>query len=74
MLRRCALSILGETYRWVRDNNAREAYLPAQVRDELLMLTALAPWMETGLETPWLPWVFATDASMEGYGVVSSPA
>ena len=43
MLRRCALSILGETYRWVRENCTCDAYLPGLVRDELLMLTALAP-------------------------------
>eukprot|EP00972_Heterocapsa_arctica_P009691 1427333-Heterocapsa_arctica.AAC.1 len=74
MLRRCALSILGETYRWVRENCTCDAYLPGLVRDELLMLTALDPWRETGLLTPQLPQVFATDARMEGYGAVSSPA
>eukprot|EP00972_Heterocapsa_arctica_P042307 6235836-Heterocapsa_arctica.AAC.1 len=69
MLRRCALSILGETYSWVRENRTCNARLPGLVRCELLMLAALAPWMETALETPWLPTVFATDASVEGYGV-----
>jgi hypothetical protein len=43
-------------------------------RCELPMLAALGLCMETALETPWLSTVFATDASMKGYGVFSSKA
>ena len=74
MLRRMALSILGDTYRWMQEHRAKRAPLPWLVKCELRMLVALGPWMSTNLETPWLRQVFATDASMEGYGVVSTQA
>ena len=74
MLRRQALAILGDTYRWMQEHRAKRASFPWPVKCELRMLIALGPWMSTNLETPWLRQVFATDASMEGYGVVSTPA
>ena len=35
-------------------------------------MVAIAPWLETDLEAPWLTKVFATDASMEGFGVAET--
>ena len=74
MLRRQALAILGDTYRWMQQHRSGRAPLPRIVRCELEMLIALGPWMSTNLETPWLHQVYATDASMEGYGVVITKA
>ena len=74
MLRRQALAILGDTYRWMQEHRAKRAPLPWPVKCELRMLIALGPWVSTNLETPWFRQVFATDASMEGYGVVSTQA
>ena len=74
MLRRQALAILGDTYRWMQEHRAKRASFPWPVKCELRMLIALGPWMSTNLETPCLRQVFAADASMEGYGVVSTPA
>ena len=74
MMRRQALAILGETYRWAQEHRHSQGVLPEAVRAELCMLAALGPWMCTNLETPWLLRVFATDASLEGYGVVSTMA
>ena len=72
MLRRQALSILGDAYRWMQEHRAKRTPLPWLVKCELRMLIALGPWMFTNLEIPWLWQLFATDASMEVYGVVST--
>ena len=75
LLRRPALAILGRVYHTMRENMLKKTCrLPREVREELVALCALAPWMETDLETPWLEEVFATDASMTGYGVVQTNA
>lgn len=74
LMRRQALAILGQAYRWVQTHRLSQAPLPQEVHCELRMLMALGPWMGTNLECPWLRTVFATDASMEGYGVVATTA
>lgn len=38
------------------------------------MLCALTPMFFTNLERPWGARAFMTDASMEGYGIVATPA
>ena len=75
MLRRTALAVLGDTYTFIRDHlDDRYVRLTNHVRHELGALISLAPWLQTSLENPWLPQVFATDASTAGYGVVVTEA
>ena len=75
LLRRAALAMLGEVYHVIQEaRGSKMVKLSADARAELEALVALAPWLETNLETPWLQQVFATDASMEGYGVCQTRA
>ena len=75
LVRRQAFSILGVIYHFMRKIDGKPASpWDPEARAELAALSLMAPWLSTCLETPWLVDVFATDASMEGFGVVQTKA
>ena len=72
---RPAYAILGAVYGEIRERpKGVPFFLSLDCRNELLMLAALAPLLQTNLETPWSVTAFSTDSSDEGYGVVQTQA
>ena len=74
---RLGLSILSTCYQFVHahlDDPLHLRPMRSLVRDELVTLCALTPLFFTNLERPWGARAFMTDASMEGYGIVATPA
>jgi hypothetical protein len=73
MLRRAALVVLNESYRYLRVAEQRRFTLWPSVRDELLCLMTLAPLLQTDMAAPFHHRVYASDASEVAAGVVSTP-
>lgn len=74
LLRRELFSVLDNVYGSVQDrwDDSAERELPADVRSELKTLLDLAMFVKADLAAPWDEEVLMTDASGDGYGVVSA--
>ena len=73
MLRRPALSVLQESYRYVQCADRRPFTLWHTVRQELICLMALTPLLQTDMSAPFCPVAYATDASDLAGGVCQTP-
>ena len=68
-------SVLAEVYTFIAEKPLDSFCAPwPSVRQELRALVALAPICACPLDLAWSPTVLITDASEEGYGVVSTQA
>ena len=73
---RPALCMFDAVFKFIEAHreSKQEHMLWSSVRDELVAVWACAPLMSMNLSAPWSEKVFASDASMEGYGIVSAKA
>ena len=73
MVRRPSLSVLFQTYHWVRahDGQTSSFPLPHEVQRELLALAALLPLAEQLLDAPWHLTTYMMDAAELGGGICS---
>ena len=77
MCARPGLAVISSCYAFVHkagDHHKEELPLWRAVREELHALVFLGPLFRTSLASPWRTTVFASDASEEGFGVVSCQA
>eukprot|EP00435_Cladocopium_sp_Y103_P072928 s29_g41.t2 len=66
------LSIFNTTYRYIRSNYDRPAVLWKSVREEIFVFRSLMIYLHADWARPWNTYVSASDASLTGFGVVSS--
>ncbi|CAE7655449.1 unnamed protein product [Symbiodinium sp. KB8] len=66
------LSIFNTVYRYVHAHYWKPSVLWDSVREELTMFRGLMIYLHSEWVRPWSNYVSATDASLRGYGVVSS--
>ena len=72
LVNRCALSVLNAVYRMVQAAWGRRFTMWGSVNTELRVMAGLAPLLYADLSLPEFPYVVATDASSEGFGVVAT--
>lgn len=70
LVRRCAFSVLAESFRYVHETGFRVGRIWAVVRAELSILVGIAPLLFADLTRPVADVVVASDASSWGAGVV----
>lgn len=70
MVRRPALSVLNNVYRFIKCANESVYELWKSVRLELLTLRSLAPLLVHDMHAPMLDRLVATDASSYGCGII----
>jgi hypothetical protein len=73
LVRRPSLSIFNSVYAFGQRFGDWIMPLWASCRRELNMMMGIAPLLFGSLSLPYCPWMVATDASMTGIGVVSTP-
>ena len=72
LARRPAFSVFGAVYRFIEKAGTSKFIIWNSVARELRVAVGLAPLLFASLAAPWLPEVFASDASEEGMGVTSA--
>jgi hypothetical protein len=73
LLRRPALAVFSSVYRFIDSAKWKSYRIWASVQLELSIIMNIAPLLYWCLSAPWAPVVVATDASMDGQGVVATP-
>ena len=76
MVNRGILSVLDETYAWVREHRefTKPRQLPLEVRRELAALAPLLLLIEQRVDAPWIPFAWMCDASDWGAGICVTAA
>ena len=69
---RYLLSIFNTVYRFIRSNYEKPAVLWHTVREELSVFRGLMIYLHADWTRPWNNYVSASDASLSGFGIVSS--
>ena len=69
---RPVLSVFNTVYRYIRSHYERPATLWPTVRQELQAFRGLMVFLHADWGRPWNPYVSASDASLQGFGVISA--
>ncbi|CAK0895503.1 unnamed protein product, partial [Prorocentrum cordatum] len=72
LMRRELLSIFHVVYRFVRESCGKFQPLWASAREELVAFVGAMVFIEADWGQPWAPYVYASDASLHGFGVSQS--
>ena len=72
LVNRAALSVFNAVYRMIEAAWGRRFTIWGSVQTELRVMAGLAPLLYADLSLPEFPYVVATDASSEGFGVVAT--
>lgn len=70
LIARPALSIFSSVYRYIQCAGRKDYRLWPSVCNELMTAVQIAPLIVASFNSPWLPFIMATDASEDGQGVV----
>ncbi|CAK0841912.1 unnamed protein product, partial [Prorocentrum cordatum] len=68
LMRRELLSIFHVVYRFVRESCGKFQPLWSSAREELVAFAGAMVFIEADWEQPWTPYVYASDASLHGFG------
>ena len=66
------LSIFNTVYKYIRSNYSSPSILWRSVREELFVFRSLMIYLHADWARPWNTYVSASDASLSGFGIVSS--
>ncbi len=69
---RYTLSIFNVVYRFIRAHYDKPATLWRTAREELISFRGLMIYLHADWTRPWNPYVTSSDASLSGFGIVSS--
>ena len=73
LVRRPALSLLQHVYKFIQCAGRSRYSIWSSVQRELFALVCIAPLLTSSIRSPFFSQVIATDASMDGGAVVSTP-